>query len=295
MKEWLTRFFGSTLCDLFFFPFHELYTAGLYDRIAPQNAFKSPVELSLVKKGASREISRVGYNASFFYPDNGLNTLVRRISSNCDIMYGKRVIKIEPSCRKISFEDSSSIIFDTLISTLPLNKVIEMTELKLEAKNDPYTSVLVLNLGAKRGGKCPDDHWLYTPDSKSGFHRVGFYSNVESSFLPASSRINSDRVGIYVERAYPGGEKPSDDEISGYMDEALKELQVWDFIGEVEVADFNWIDVAYTWSWPDSTWRQEALETLREYNIHQIGRYGRWSFQGIADSIRDGLSIIDSL
>ena len=55
--------------------------------------------------------------------------------------------------------------------------------------------------------------------------------------------------------------------------------------------DLTWIDVAYTWSWPGSKWRQEALRVLEEHDIHQVGRYGRWVFQGIADSIRDGFVV----
>lgn len=52
----------------------------------------------------------------------------------------------------------------------------------------------------------------------------------------------------------------------------------------------NWVDVAYTWSWPGSRWRYEALGILESSGIFQIGRYGRWVFQGIADSIRDGFA-----
>jgi hypothetical protein len=43
-----------------------------------------------------------------------------------------------------------------------------------------------------------------------------------------------------------------------------------------------------TWSWPGSRWRELALRKLEEHRIFQVGRYGRWIFQGIADSIRDG-------
>jgi hypothetical protein len=50
----------------------------------------------------------------------------------------------------------------------------------------------------------------------------------------------------------------------------------------------TWIDVAYTWSWPGSGWTAEALRMLEDQSIYQVGRYGRWQFQGIADSIRDG-------
>jgi len=65
MKAWLEKCFGPTLCELFFYPFHELYTAGLYNRIAPQDAYKSPIDLQLVLQGALKDVSPVGYNATF--------------------------------------------------------------------------------------------------------------------------------------------------------------------------------------------------------------------------------------
>jgi len=69
----------------------------------------------------------------------------------------------------------------------------------------------------------------------------------------------------------------------------VKELQEWEWIEDVEGIDPTWIDVAYTWSWPGSQWRTKALRTLEAHGIYQVGRYGRWVFQGIAESIKDGL------
>jgi hypothetical protein len=48
------------------------------------------------------------------------------------------------------------------------------------------------------------------------------------------------------------------------------------------------MDLAYTWSWPGSRWPAEALRLLEDNGVYRIGRYGRWRFQGLADSIRDG-------
>lgn len=288
MKEWMVQSFGQTLCEKFFFPFHDLYTAGLYDRIAPQDAYKSPVNLGQVIQGAFGEASAVGYNVTFVYPEQGLNELSLRMAEMADVRYGKRAISLDPERRVLFFSDGSSVAYDMLLSTLPLNRMMEMAGLESEAEPDPYTSVLVLNIGAVRGSKCPDDHWLYNPDAKSGFHRVGFYSNVDNSFMPTSSRERSDRVSIYIERAYVGGVIPTEDEVKQYAADVVAELQAWDFIETAEVVDPTWIDVAYTWSWPGSKWKAEAMKTLEEVGVYQVGRYGRWVFQGIADSIRDG-------
>ena len=121
MQEWLHTSFGPTLCDLFFDPFHELYTAGLYDRVQPQDAYKSPVDLRLVREGAVGTAPPVGYNVTFLYPDAVLDTLARQLAANADIRYGKRAVGIDLDERAVRFADGSVVPYRRLISTLPLN------------------------------------------------------------------------------------------------------------------------------------------------------------------------------
>lgn len=289
LKKWLNNSFGETLCKIFFYPFHELYTAGLYDKIQPQDQKKTPLKTS----SSLSSCAKVGYNATFVYPKKGLDSFIRALSRNCDIRYNKKVINIDLSRRLICFADGSSQSYERIVSTLPLVKMLELTGLKTKFKADPYTSVLELNIGAVRGKKCPTDHWVYVPYSKSGFFRVGFYNNVEKSFLPRSFRRSDNRVGIYVERSFNPRLRPSFSQIRAYKAAVITELKSWGFISGVEVIDTNWIEVAYTWTWKGSLWRQEALRLLKEQNITQIGRYGKWKFQGIAESIKEGLEIID--
>ncbi|MBR8826551.1 MAG: FAD-dependent oxidoreductase [Gomphosphaeria aponina SAG 52.96 = DSM 107014] len=291
MKAWLTKNFGQTLCDRFFYAFHQLYTAGLYTKIAPQDAYKSPINLSQVITGALSTATAVGYNVTFIYPASGLNTLAQKMASQSDVKYNKKVVEIDVAQKKITTADGSCTVYENLITTLPLNKMIAMTGLSVEEETPPYTSVLVLNIGAEKGDRTPDAHWLYNPDTQSGFHRVGFYSNVDPSFLPQSAREKGDRVSIYVEKAYLGGVKPTTTEIHSYSQDVITELQRWNYIKQTEVVSPTWIDVAYTWTLPNSTWREKAMKTLEEHDIYPIGRYARWIFQGIADSIKDGFFV----
>ena len=288
MAEWVTANFGDTLGELFFAPFHELYTAGLYSRIAAQDSYKSPVDLALALQGAFADAPAVGYNTTFIYPQGGLNLLAQRMAERCRVEYGKRVTGFDTEARRVRFSDGSERAYERLLSTLPLNQAMDMAGLTVAATPDPHTSVLVLNIGATRGERCPDDHWLYIPYSRSGFHRVGFYSNVDRSFLPAAARASGDRVSIYIERAYPAGTEPDEQAVAAYSRQVVEELQDWGFIGEAEVVHPTWVEVAYTWSWPGSPWKAQAMKALEEAGIYQVGRYGRWIFQGIADSIRDG-------
>lgn len=287
LADWLELNFGKTLCELFFFPFHELYTAGLYTKISPQDSFKTPINKDLIIKGSKERTPSVGYNARFIYPLNGLDDLIGKMVDKCRINFGKRAVKIDVKTKEVLFDDGSVIKYENLISTLPLDRVSEMAGIKKD-EPDPFTSVLVINIGAKIGKKCPCEQWIYVPKSQAGFHRVGFYSNVDSSFLPASSRNECDRVSIYVEKAYAGGKKPDKFEIKKICNDTVNELVRWQFISETEVVDPTWIETAYTWQYSDSTWKGYTVDKLRAHSIYQIGRYGKWKFQGIAESIKDG-------
>jgi protoporphyrinogen oxidase len=293
MSEWLDASFGMTLGKLFFHPFHKLYTAGLWKTIAPQDGYKSPVNPKDVLEGFTGPSRAVGYNATFIYPEHGLDHLTKKLSERCDIRYGKRVKKIDVVKKTAIFEDGEALPYDEIISTLPLNAMVKMAAIKIsDEKAYPSPGVLVINIGALRGPKCPkDDQWVYIPESKAGFHRVGFYDAVDTAFLPKSDRKKHERATIYVEKAYPEGQRPNEAAMEAICRSTIKELQSWDWIGAVEAHDPTWIETAYTWAWPESKWKDKALKELQKHGIYQIGRYGRWIFQGIADSIKDGLMI----
>jgi protoporphyrinogen oxidase len=285
MAEWLEASLGRTLMELFFAPFHERYTAGLWTRIAPQDGYKIPVNVEVVEKGLRGEPQTEGYNATFHYPSPGLQAVTNRLARGGKIEYGRRVARVDLQRREIEFAGGGGARYRTLVSTLPLNRMAALAGLDPAEDPWPSSSVLVLNLGATRGPACPDAHWIYVATSRSGFYRVGFYSNVDAHFLPAGAE---DRVALYVERAYPDGARPSEEEIQQYARSVIEELREWGFIGEVEVVSPTWVDVAYTWALPGSRWREQILGRLEQHGVLMTGRYGLWRFQGIAESIRDG-------
>lgn len=284
LANWLRATFGPTLCKLFFLPYNHLYTDGLLERIAPQDLYKIPT--SSANKKTKKPA--VGYNPQYLYPRKGLDALVRRLCEKCSVHYRKQVTQIDTAEKVIHFSDRTQIAYRKIISTLPLNRMVELSNTKVPARKSPHTSVLVLNIGAIKGEKCPPFHWVYVIEKKLKFHRVGFYSNVDASFLPKSARKKQDRVSIYVERVYQGGKRPSAAEIDRYSQAVVRKLQQWKMIKTCEVLDPTWIDVAYTWNYPGSNWKDEAIKALEKKKIYQLGRYGRWHFQGIAESLKEG-------
>jgi protoporphyrinogen oxidase len=294
MANWLETYFGATLSAIFFGPFHERYTAGLWKIISSPDPSKSPLNVKQVLRGAlGLSSTSIGYNTEFLYPVEGLDSLARCMGQHSLIHFRKRAVRIDGREKTMIFSDGSVVPYETLICTLPLDHALQLTGITLEEEADPFTSVLVINVGAKKGNRCPREHWIYIPVSSSGFHRIGFYSNVDDSFLPFSTRKRGDRVSLYVETAYVGGYQPTAMEIEKVSHSVISELQSWGWIEGTEVVDPTWVETAYTWTRPGSEWAKKALRMLQSYDIYQVGRYACWSSaannMGIADSIRDGL------
>lgn len=283
MRDWLEWQYGRTLCDTFFHPFHEAYTAGLYARLAPQDPHKSPQRRGV---GAARD---VGYNVSFRYPEVGLGRVVEGLAREARIALGHRATSVDLRERVVHFENGAAAPYETLISTIPLHRFLSLAGVLVDVPEDPWTSLLVINLGAARGPRCPRDHWVYLDSTTSGFHRIGFYSNVDESFLPPSRR-GGNYVSAYVERAFAAGQRCDGESRRRYVAAVIEELRDWQFIDDVEVVDESWVETAYTWSWIDSDWRRRALAALANHGVHAVGRFGRWHFQGIGASFEEGLA-----
>ncbi len=289
MDQWLASSFGPTLCELFFFPFHELYTAGLYRAIAPQDPYKTPFQITSVIRGALGLHQPMGYNQTFLYPEKGLDHLVRGLASGCRLRLSSPVSAIDAWEKTVFLEDGTAIPYQHLISTLPLDKTLALARLTPASRPDPATAVLVVNVGGVPGKHCPPYHWVYFPHSHSGFHRIGFYSNVVSHFLPEGNRKKF--VSMYIERSFLPGDLPQGETLAATVQAVIQEATDLGFLKEPVAIHWNTISTAYTWRWPRSPWQQEAQNLLLENGIIPAGRFGRWTFQGIAESISQGLFI----
>lgn len=259
--------FGDDLSGMFFFPFNEKYSANMYDEVLPQDEYKTPNR------------SSAGWVSTFCDPVNGLSDLVEKMSMKCKISFNKEATFVDVVNKAVWF-DKWPVFYDRLISTIPLNKLMELCGQKV---NLPYTSVLVINIGGEPGINFPKEHWLYIPFCKSGFHRVSFYTNVDPSKAPEG------KIGLSVETAFHNKEL-KDLNVPEIGAEIAKELASWGWIRSVDVCSADFISCAYTWQY-DQESRENALQWLKERDIISTGRYGNWKFQGITQSIEDGFNV----
>lgn len=267
--HWLSINFSREANNMFFFPFNQRYTAGLMDEIIPFDNYKTP------KTGT-------GWVNEFHNPVGGLNTLLKKMSEKCKIQYHMQATEIDTENKMVWFGNGKWVGYDKLISTIPLNQMMYMCG-KIDV-DLPFSSVFVLNIGAEPDVNTPKEHWLYIPFAKSMFHRLGFYSNVDSSKAPEG------KVSLSVEIAFAPEFDYDDLDVEFITQEVVAELQAWRFIGKVITTDPTWVRTAYTWNRTEEE-RLRHIQWLKERDIITLGRYGTWKFGGLCESIQQGLGV----
>jgi len=201
----LQRSFGETLFKIFFEPYNYMYTDGLLYEVKPPRFMKIPSDLKMIIRGSQAGCNNIGYNSNigynpeFFYPVEGLGYIMWKLCENQNCKLNHNVTSIDLESKKLTINDKLSVKYKTLYVAIPLLGFLKMSNLELWRHPDPYTCALVVNVIAKRGKKTPTDHWVYLSRTKTMFHRIGYYSNVDKFFL-SPNLIKAGCVSAYIER-----------------------------------------------------------------------------------------------
>jgi hypothetical protein len=144
--------------------------------------------------------------------------------------------------------------------------------------------VLVFNLGFDRKG-WEKLHWVYFPERKYCFYRIGFYDNI----------FNTDRMSLYVELGYPADATV---DVQGARAQVLADLTTAGVIqGHQLVSEHNIVlDPAYVHITQQSMAQvQQARAALANHGVYSIGRYGAWTYCSIEDNMIEARTLAREL
>jgi protoporphyrinogen oxidase len=134
-------------------------------------------------------------------------------------------------------------------------------------------------------------HWIYVPEEKYPFYRVGCYSHFSEAMAPPG------KACLYVELAERS--PPDLGEILPRVTEGLMELGLISAPGEVAFARVRKIDYAYVIF--DHAYF-DALATVKAFleqkQIVPAGRYGNWNYSSMEDALifgRDAAALAQEL
>lgn len=282
-EEMLYGKFGLSITNKFLKPYNEkLYACNLNDldsnamgRFFPYANIKEIIRNMKIQDENS-------YNNQFLYPKKGAQTFVKALLQDLyqdKIFYEEELIEVD-SINKIATTNKRRIKYNYLVNTGPLVDFMRYENKKLYEENKgvlTYNTVLVFNLGFNKKSSIDNVHWIYIPDEKINFYRVGFYDNI----------LNGDKLSIYVEI----GHRSNDDiNIEGQLSKALENLREIGIITDHKLEAYSKVVMSPAYV-HISTESQQIKESYKEYligmNIFSIGRYGDWKYCSIEDSLID--------
>jgi protoporphyrinogen oxidase len=237
---------------------------------------------------------QLGYNVRFVYPrQGGIGTLSSALAARIDpqrVRTGCSVEEVDARRRTVR-AGGETMAYEALVSTLPLPelvaRLVDPPARVVEAAGRlRATAVRYLNV-AVRAQPPESYHWVYVPEERLPFYRVGVFSNAAPRMAPSGCS------NLYVELSGRGAIDVGD------AVRALAEIRAISSAADVLFADLREIPCAYVIF--DESYEQALADIFPYLELHRIyscGRYGSWIYNAMEDSLlagRDVAARIDAL
>ena len=290
--DWVLLTFGSGIAKHFMLPYNEKFwkqdlraiTADWVSWSIPKPSLEEVVNgaLGLTNKG-------MGYNPRFIYPKSGgIDCLPQALAKPIKWVHTNETVEhIDPKQKYVRLKSGREERYDYLISTLPVPlayRILKDTPdvLTSDAQKLNAVSVLNINIGVDRP-QVSDQHWIYFPEEEFIFSRVGFPKNFSKAAAPEGTS------SMYIEITHRPEEKL---DIEKAFVRSIADLEKCGILRKGDrIVTRHVIDIKFGYVVFDEH-RQRRIQDLIEYlesrDIFTAGRYGRWDYYSMEDSILSG-------
>ena len=299
--EYIRHHFGDGIAKHFMIP----YNTKLWG-VAPSEITSAWCERFVPRPNVEQVLAgalgvgppELGYNVRFLYPRRGgIETFSRALAAELDpegVRVGAEVEQIDADQRAVNV-GGEWLGYGALIATLPLPDLVRRLkhvpeEVRSASCRLRATSVRYLNVGLRHDATAEraDYHWVYVPEFRYPFYRVGVFSNAMPTMAPAGCS------SLYVELSERASAAGAEEDIVRDALAALPQVGAMAKSDEVLFAELREIDPAYVIF-------DEAYETsvrlihdyLSSKSIFATGRYGAWIYNAMEDSLLAGKAVAE--
>lgn len=291
-ERWIYETFGPGIARHFMIPYndklwgvHPRYlTTEWMGRYVPPAPLEDVIEGALTDRTAS-----VGYNATFHYPSHGgIEAFVRALARRAATVHPHHeAVAIDLRRRRVRFANGAAADYETLVSTLPLPELCRLLRPLPKRVGDAaarlrWSSVFAVNLGL-RGDRTDGRHWVYVPERRYAFYRMGCFSNAAPAMAPEG------HSSVWVEIAHNAHRTIDRRAARRKAIEGLKHMGC--LRSRRDVAAEWLLDVPCAYVTHDAHHARATAAIHRFLARHHIvatGRYGRWEYSSMEDAIRHG-------
>ncbi|MBP9128474.1 MAG: FAD-dependent oxidoreductase [Elusimicrobia bacterium] len=296
-KEWCLRLFGKGISRHFMIPYNEKLWGVPATEMTPEwcGNFVPVPTLAEVESGAQRpHRKQFGYNTTFLYPRHGgIQVLAEAFATKIpDLRLGVSLEAVDWRRRRVRLSSGEILSYRRLVSTLPLPELLKRLdpfpkELEGPLAQLKWTTVLCVNVGVARPN-ISKASWIYFPEKKFPFYRVGFPMNFTPHVVPRGCS------SMYVEVSCRPGSEPGTDAQRETVFRQIRRgllaagiLKPNDTFPVVHFAPIRYAYVIY-----DDN-RSASLAAIFHWlrdkaGAVSIGRYGAWKYSFMEEAILDG-------
>src|SRR5262249_52937104 len=199
--------------------------------------------------------------------------------------------RIDPDAKTITVGGETTR-WRALVATLPLPELLSRMDhlppaVERAAAQLRCTKAQYLNVATKHSPRV-DYHWIYVPEEKYPFYRVGVYTNAVPQMAPPG------RGSLYVELASRNIARAEDvlpDVVAGLC--AAGALASADDILFAELRTIPYAYVVFDHDYSSAT--ETIFQYLAQKSIFPRGRYGSWTYNAMEDCILAGREVAQKL
>ena len=280
--EFVKAKYGAGIANKFLIPYNEKLYACKMNELEKDSmgAFLPKLDFSMLMD-FYRGMKGRTYNDTFLYPKNGCNEVVSSLVEALDvnrIHYNEAVVKVDIQ-QKTVYTEAGAYKYDYLINTAPLNNFVEMCDLDAYGLLN-YNQVLVLNIGFDLPSIDKKVSWAYFPGDEC-FYRVGFYNNI----------TGTERLSVYVEIGYKSNESI---DIDSALNRTLNDLKRVNVIDTHRIVSYNSVIITPGYVYMTNKGKvyvSNIIQQLENNDIHMIGRYARWEYSAMDNSIEQAINL----
>jgi protoporphyrinogen oxidase len=243
----------------------------------------------------------LGYNISFLYPkQGGIETMTRALIGAIDQSRGAVHTGVSPDAIDVTTREvivgGERLPYDAVVATIPLPVLLEKIrglphEVERAATHLRCTPVRYLNVGTRRPPPA-EYHWIYVPEEKYPFYRVGIYSNALPSMAPRG--LGSLYVELSDRGPLPTGAARA--ALDRDVAQGLHAAGALASPDDLLFADLHELTYAYV-VFDDNYYPATELirSWLESHGIYPRGRYGYWYYNSMEDSILAGREVAQTI
>lgn len=288
-EEFCYRHFGEGISKHFMIPYNcrlwgvhpQEITAEWCSRFVPL-----PKLEDVVAGAVGLNDRELGYNAAFLYPRRGIGELTSALAARLPhIELGRGVREVHADQKRIALHDGESIEYDVLVTSVPLDRFVSMTvgvptQVREAASKLRCSRLHYLDVALDVPSGHPF-HWVYVPEERYPFYRVGVYSNFSSAMAPEG------KACMYIELA--DRREPDMGSLLPEVAAGLVEMGFIERADQIRFALKRTIEHAYVIYDHAYYASVDAVQAfLKERDILSTGRYGGWNYSSMEDALLFG-------